>query len=223
MKYIAHRGKTIHALENTKEAFLAAASDSHYDGIECDIYTSKDKEFFCFHDESTKRLSKTKHLVMDLSFDELKQIKLIDKTNQAYKIPHLIEFLNICKTYQKQPVIEIKKMHSITNLHDFLSLLEDFMMLKPIVISYNIDYLKYLRALSEIDLYLLTASIDDQIIYDCRVNEINFNLDKKTIHKTLVTKLKKKGFIIGAFTVNSKKQEAEFKDLKIDFITTDKL
>lgn len=223
MKYIAHRGKTIHALENTKEAFLDAAKDSHYDGIECDIYTSRDGEFFVFHDESTKRLSREKHLVMDLTFDELKQIKLTDKLSNFYEIPHIIEFLDICKTYQKQPVIEIKKLHDITNLHNFLALLDDYRGLNPIVISFNIDYLKYLRAISNIELYLLTNDINDQLIYDCRVNELNFNIDKKIINKEIVTKLKKKGFKVAVFTVNSKKQENEFKNLKIDLLTTDKL
>ncbi len=223
MKYIAHRGKTINALENTKEAFIDAALDSHFEGIECDVYTSSDGEFIIFHDEDMKRLSSKKQNIMDLSYEEIKQIKLHDKHKNIYEVPHLVEFLDICKKYQKKPIIEIKKIHDITLLHHLVVLLEDYLELEPVLISFNINYLKYIRAISNIKLYFLTTYVDDQIIYDSRVNELNLYINKETLDKSLVKKLKKKGFEIGVFTVNDKKNESKFKELDIDLFTTDKL
>ncbi|BCR35772.1 glycerophosphodiester phosphodiesterase [Mariniplasma anaerobium] len=223
MKYIAHRGKTISALENTKEAFMDAALDPHFDGVECDIYTSNDGEFIIFHDESTKRLSSKNHQIMDLSYEEIKQIKLFDKKKNNYEIPHLVEFLDICKAHHKKPIIEIKKIHDITQLHNLFAIIGDYDDLDPVIISFNINYLKYLRAITDIDLYLLTTFIDDELIYDCRVNLLNLYLNKESINKTLVEKLKKKGFNLGVFTVNDKKTESICKELMIDLLTTDKL
>lgn len=223
MKYIAHRGKTINALENTKEAFIDAALDSHFEGIECDIYTSSDHEFIVFHDESTKRLSTKNQKIMDLSYDEIKQIKLYDKNKKIYGIPHLVEFLDICKAHQKNPIIELKKIHDISLLNNLFVILDDYANLEPVIISFNMNYLKYLRAISNIKLYLLTTDVDDQLIYDCRVNELNLYINKESLNKSLVEKLKKKGFSIGVFTVNDKKIESKCRELNIDLFTTDKL
>jgi glycerophosphoryl diester phosphodiesterase len=223
MKYIAHRGKTTNALENTKEAFTAAALDPHFDGIECDIYTSNDGEFVIFHDESTKRLSSENYQLMDLSYEKIKQLTLFDKKKNTYEVPHLVEFLDICKMHNKKPIIEIKKIHDITQLNNLFVILDDYANLEPIIISFNINYLKYLRALSIIDLYLLTTDVDDELIYDCRVNSLNLYINKESVNKALIQKLKKKGFNIGVFTVNDKKNEAICKELVIDLLTTDKL
>jgi glycerophosphoryl diester phosphodiesterase len=160
---------------------------------------------------------------MDLSYDEIKQVKLYDKDKKTYEIPHLVEFLDICKKHDKKPIIEIKKVHDITQLNQLLVMLEDYAILEPTIISFNLNYLKYIRAISSIKLYLLTLDIDDQLIYDCRVNELNFYINKESLDKVMIEKLKKKGFEIGVFTVNDKKNELKCIDLNIDLLTTDKL
>lgn len=223
MKYIAHRGKTDNALENTIEAFIAAANDPHFDGIECDIYTTQDKEFVIHHDHTLERFADMDDQIMDLTYDEIKNIKLYDKNSNVYHIPHLVEFLDICKKHQKRPIVEIKKIHDISLLHNLLVLLEDYEMINPMIISFDLNYLKYLRTSSTLDLYYLTNEITDEMMYDCRVNEINFYINKESVCKQTITTLKKKGFLIGVFTVNDKKTEELCKSLELDYITTDKL
>ena len=56
MKMIAHRGYSKYELENTKEAFLAAANRSYF-GIETDITLLKDRSMVLFHDDDLKRLA----------------------------------------------------------------------------------------------------------------------------------------------------------------------
>lgn len=223
MKYIAHRGKTTDALENTIEAFLAAAQDPHYIGIECDLRTSSDYEFIIFHDDSTKRLSDKDQLIADLTYDEIKSLILYDEKKKTYAIPHIIEYLNICKSYEKRPIIEIKKIHEISLLQNLLSLLDDYLMIEPIIISYDMNYLKYIRAFSMIELFIITNQVDENLIYDCRVNEINFNIDEVSVDKDIIENLRKKGFKTAVFTVNDKERAAIYEALKIDFLTTDKL
>lgn len=223
MKYIAHRGLTKDDLENTVEAFLKASSDVHYDGIECDIFTTKDGEFVIHHDQDFMRLAQDNRKIMELTYDEIKIIELKDQNNKIFHVPHLVEFLDICMKAKKKPVIEIKKIHDITMLHHLLTLLEDYMDLNPMIISYSIDYLKYMRTLSHIELYLLTDEINEQLIYDCKVNELHFYIDKKVLSKETVELLKQDGFSIGVFTVNEKTVETKCKDYEIDFLTTDLL
>ena len=47
MEYIAHRGKTQEALDNTIEAFEHAGQDAHFIGIECDIHSTLDGVLSC--------------------------------------------------------------------------------------------------------------------------------------------------------------------------------
>jgi len=221
MEYIAHRGKTIKFLENTVEAFVDAAKDSHFDGIECDVYTTLDHEFVIHHDHNFLRLAQDERHIMDVTYQELESINLVDQKNKTYKVPHLVEFLNICKTYKKRPIIEIKEIHDITLLHQLITLLDDYMEISPTIISFNINYLKYLRTISHIDLYFLTTEITEQFMYDCRVNEINFNINKESLSKETISILKKKGFKVGVFTVNEQDIENNCKKLNVEFITTD--
>lgn len=50
---ISHRGESIDAPENTLPAFETAVSRGF--GFECDVYLSKDKRVFTFHDRNLKR------------------------------------------------------------------------------------------------------------------------------------------------------------------------
>ena len=50
---IAHRGESIDAPENTMAAFRTAVERGF--GFECDVYLSKDKELFTFHDNNLER------------------------------------------------------------------------------------------------------------------------------------------------------------------------
>lgn len=223
MLYIAHRGKTIKSLENTIEAFTAAALDPHYDGIECDIYSTKDGEFIVHHDSTLKRLAAIDQPIMDLTYQELRNVKLFDQHKKSYQIPHLVEFLDLCKKYRKRPIIEIKKIHDITLLNSLVVLLEDYKDLDVALISFDLNYLKYARALSSLELYLLTTEITDQLIYDCQANGLHFNMSKELVSKELIQRLQKRSFKIGVFTVNDRETEEICKLLKLDFLTTDSL
>jgi glycerophosphoryl diester phosphodiesterase len=219
MEYIAHRGKTQEALENTTKAFEHAGQDDHFVGIECDIHSTLDGVFVVHHDDSIKNLNNDNRKIIDMNFHEIKDIKLEGK----YDIPTLETFLEICKTYKKIPMIEIKKVANIEHLNQLLILLDLYKDIKPIIISFNINYLKYLRAISDIELYFLTTEITDQNMYDCRVNELNYYINKESLNGQTIKVLKSKGFKIGVFTVNEKEIEEQAKKLSLNYLTTDSL
>ena len=220
MEYIAHRGKTKEALENTLEAFIEAGKDQHYVGIECDIHSTLDGVFVVHHDETLKRLADDERNIIDVNYEDIKDIELSDET-KSYALPTLESFLDICMTYKKIPMIEIKRVSNIEHLNQLLIMLELYHELNPIIISFNINYLKYLRAISNLELYFLTKEITEQNMYDCRVNEINYYINKESIDKLTIKTLKSKGFKIGVFTVNDEETEEEAKKLNIDYLTTD--
>lgn len=219
MEYIAHRGKTQEALDNTIEAFEHAGQDAHFIGIECDIHSTLDGVFVVHHDDIIHTKDSNDRKITEMNFQEIKGLKLKNQND----IPIIEHFLDICKTYHKVPMIEIKKVANIEHLNQLLTLLELYKEIKPIIISFNINYLKYIRAISDIELYFLTTIITDENMYDCRVNELNYYIDKESLDELTIKTLKSKGFKIGVFTVNEKEIEQQAKKLSIDYLTTDTL
>ena len=226
MKYIAHRGLSSKAPENTIAAFTLAGQKQRFFGIECDLYTTKDGRFVVFHDEQLKRMTGVEGAVMDYACNELLQMTIIKgsriKQYPDQKIPTFEEYLDVCSYYNKTAVIEIKKIHDITQLTDLVNTIDERIGLSVIIISFNINYLKYIRAISNAELQLLTDQVDDETIYECRVNQLDVSMPKEMITLQLVKKLKKEGFKIGTFTVDEAKTMIEFEKYGIDYLTTNR-
>ena len=227
MKYIAHRGFSSKAPENSIPAFeLAALSNTHF-GIECDVHQTKDDQFVVFHDDNLKRMTRKDVLLADLTYDELKLIPLKSGKNiRKYTnstIPLLVNMLEICSKSNKTAVIELKRLNDISQLLNLMSLIEQFPGLSVVIISFNMNYLKFLRAISNVPLQLLTSTLNDEIIYDCRVNQLDFSLDKKIAIQKNIKRLKKEGFKISVWTVDDPKKAESLRKSGIDYITTDKL
>lgn len=109
---IAHRGlhKGFEIPENSILAFNEAIKNNY--AIEFDVQITKDKKLVVFHDEDLKRICFINKKVSQLTYDELKNLKLY-KTSQGI---HLLEdVLNLVKG--KVPLlIEIKNYADIPNL-----------------------------------------------------------------------------------------------------------
>jgi glycerophosphoryl diester phosphodiesterase len=227
MKQIAHRGFSSQAPENTIASFNLAAQSEHFYGIECDIYTTKDHEFVVFHDEDLKRMAKQPITIMDSTYEELLSYPILTgsriKSYPHQTIPKLTDYLDICETYQKAAIIELKKVHEMEKLSDLLQVLENYPTVKKIIISFNLNYLKYMRSISDIELQFLTEKVTDSLIYDLRVNHIDFSINQASAKPNLIAKLKKKGFKIAIYTVNNKYQARRLAKLGIDYITSDKI
>jgi glycerophosphoryl diester phosphodiesterase len=227
MKYIAHRGLSSQAPENTIASFSLAAKNQHFYGIECDVYSTKDGEFVVFHDDNLKRMAKATRNIMDLTYPELSEYSIKTgskiRTYRNEKIPLLTAFLDICLDNNKAAVIEIKKVHDITQLTNLVAILDNYPSLTVILISFNLNYLKYLRAITNIDLQYLTQSISTEIMYDCRANHIDMSVDKDKLTPAIVKKLKKEGFKIAVYTVDSISQALQYEKMGIDFLTTNSL
>ena len=83
-----HRGGAEETIENTLDAFKYSA-DLGFVYMETDVQATSDGEIVVFHDSDLKRMAGVNKKIEDLSFQEVKQIKLMGKTN----IPSLNEVL----------------------------------------------------------------------------------------------------------------------------------
>lgn len=122
MNIYAHRGlfdnKKI--VENTIPAFKKALKDDL--NIELDIRLTKDKKIVVFHDDSLKRLTGIDKLVRDMTYDELKMIKLLDTLDT---IPLLEDVLKLVGG-RSILLIEIKELFSNSTLKELNKLLLDY-------------------------------------------------------------------------------------------------
>ena len=227
MKLIAHRGLSSLAPENTIKAFELAAVEESFYGIECDIHETKDGHFVVFHDDDLKRMAKVHLNIDDMTYDDIQKypIKAGSKYRQypEQNIPLIQDFLMICEENQKAAIIEIKKINDIEHLHNLLNIFDDFPSIEIILISFNLNYLKYIRAISDMPLQFLTDKITESLIYDLRVNQIDFSIQKDSFKPNQIAKLKKKGFMVATFTVNKKSTLKQLTNFGIDYVTTDKI
>ena len=117
-RFIAHRGFSSEAPDNTIRAFMLAGEAGFW-GAETDIRKTKDGHFVCFHDDSLYATCGDSRKVGDLTLDEIQEIMIIKGSNydkykndeKAIRIPTLEEYLAVCKKYNMVPVIEIKQKY----------------------------------------------------------------------------------------------------------------
>ena len=96
---IAHRGNHVAAQENTLAAFQNAIN-VEADYVEIDLRTSKDSQLVIMHDGTVNRMTNGIGKVSDLTWAELKQLKVIEKNHPEWpeqSIPLFSEVLKLCK------------------------------------------------------------------------------------------------------------------------------
>jgi len=98
LKFVAHRGESAIAPENTVEAYVLAWKNGKSWGAETDVYLSKDHVLMCCHDESTLR---TCGVDWPLRNHTVAELKTLDAGNwkgaqwTGCRIPTLREVLTV--------------------------------------------------------------------------------------------------------------------------------
>ena len=141
LKYkLIHRGffDNEKIVENTIKAFKKANSSGH--PYELDVRLTKDEKVVVFHDENLKRLGNTNKKISDMTYDEIKKVKLLGVDT----IPLFEDVLKLDNKYGI--MIEIKNENNNRTLENkLLELLSSYD--KPYsIISYNKKSLRYIRS-----------------------------------------------------------------------------
>ena len=114
-KFIAHRGLSAEAPENTLRAFELAGQAGFW-GAETDVRKTSDGHFILMHDATFNRMCGVNKKPEDLTLEEIRNLKIASGNNYSlYKndmlattVPTLEEYLQCCLKYNMVPVIEIK-------------------------------------------------------------------------------------------------------------------
>ncbi len=225
MKMIAHRGYSKYELENTKEAFLAAANRSFF-GIETDITMLRDHSMILFHDDDLKRLAEDDTKIRDLTFKEAMRIELKAKGTYHtyhYHITTPLEYLRICKHYHKYPVIELKWGIDNEAVDEIMKLiLEEDMYDQSMIICYTYDTIIYIKEhYPNYHLqFLLGYLYSEELVQKCLDNQISLDLRHDLVTKELVDKFHARGLEINTWTVDDKEEYNRLVACGVDYITS---
>lgn len=221
VRYIAHRGFSSKAPENTIPAYEEAGK-SKYWGAETDIAETSDGEFILMHDNTVDRTTNGTGTVGDMTLEQIKALTIDAGSNISkysnLKVPTLREYLLCCKRYNMVPIIECKV---INNIEGFLNIIKELNMEKQvIVISFNNDTLKTLREYSK-DIRIQTLTCES--IEVCKQYNFDVNLYDTTVNANLVNQFHTNGIKVNVWTINSNTRRLELESFGVDYITTDSL
>ena len=96
---VAHRGDHVDAPENTIAAYELGIKHG-VDFVEIDLRTTKDSQLVIMHDATVNRMTNGNGKVSELSFAEIRQLTLADKTRPElgkHQVPSFEEVLKVCK------------------------------------------------------------------------------------------------------------------------------
>jgi len=225
-QYVAHRGLSAEAPENTVRAFELAAARK-YNAMETDIRRTKDHRLVLMHDASLKRMCKKDILVKDLTYDELKKIPIVGGNHpEKYKddpkaqyVPLLSEYLTICKDSGMVPMMELKDKWNEEEpldedyLTDIVRQVKEVMGNSPtIYVSFNIRSLLGMQKVLEKDkittvtLYHLVRNIGGLDLSWYRRHGIHLSIQGKANKLRDIRKAKKAGIRLVVWTVDDPDQ-----------------
>lgn len=225
VRYIAHRGYSGKAPENTIPAYEEAGKAKYW-GAETDIAETLDGEFVLMHDDTVDRTTNGTGSVSEMTLEQIKALTIDAGSNISkypdLKVPTLREYLACCKRYNMVPIIECK---TITNVEGFYNILQELNMVKQvIVISFQNGTLQALREFSK-DIRIQTLSPGDVEAGIALCKQYNYDVDLHypNVTEDVVKQYHNNGIKVNVWTVSDDAIRLELESFGVDYITTDKL
>jgi glycerophosphoryl diester phosphodiesterase len=216
MLNIAHRGASGYEPENTLRSFSRALT-MNVDAIELDVHLTKDKKLVVIHDNSVKRTTNGKGWVKNFT---LKQIKTLD-AGLDEKVPTLKEVFDLVN---KKVFINIELKGKGT-AKPVARLIEQYVKKgwwynHFIISSFNFKELEnFYNVNKKVRIGVLFERFPDKYFQKAAlVNAYSINFPLTKVTKKYVEKAHKQGLKVLVWTVNTKKDIAKMKKLKVDGI-----
>ncbi len=219
VQIVAHRGFSGLYPENTLLSFQKA-KELGVDFVELDIRQTKDGELVVLHDERIDRTTDGKGSVREMTFKEIRRYDAgKGKGFPGEKIPHLEEVFPLLDSGPGL-LIEIKECDT----EKLACLLEKNKMTEKIFIgSFHLEYVKQIRKfLPEVPTSLISGSVPENlhclITWGIRKLDLEFHSLKADTAKKLVAS----GFLVNAWTPDSRKDLSCTISWQVQFITTNR-
>ncbi|MCC5942414.1 MAG: glycerophosphodiester phosphodiesterase [Balneolaceae bacterium] len=237
-EFIAHRGASWLAPENTMAAFQLAW-EMDVDAVELDVFLTKDGEVVVFHDPNTKRITGHDGNIEEMTLDELRELDFGSWKSSQWEgesIPTLYEALSTLPK-GKRIFVDVKSDTSIVRpMLDVFDKIEHFPH-QIVVIAFSYELAAKTKKLRpRTPVYWLVGfgynSEDDQwnpSMDDIIERALKANLDGVNLHfagparwEESVHKIREAGLGYYVWTVNNIEDAQKAIELGVDGITTDR-
>ncbi|MBQ3705967.1 MAG: hypothetical protein II888_05880 [Clostridia bacterium] len=221
---IAHRGLSGLERENTCAAFVAAGNHSYY-GIETDIHRTKDGRYIVFHDDDLTRLLGDERIVEEMTFSELRALRLTDhdgREREDLMLPSLEEYIRICRKYNKESVLEIKNHFAPEDLDRVIGIIQaEGWLGRTIFISFDLPNCLCLREkLPEQRIQYLVEVCDAQVLQTLKEYRLDLDMDYQRCTRDIVDACHAMGRAVNVWTVNEPEDGRRLAGYGVDFITS---
>lgn len=223
---VAHRGLSGLERENTASAFVAAGNRSYF-GMETDVRVTADGNFILLHDNDTVRCGGDYLIPEQSTLRTIQSVQLFDIDGKRgridLRVPEMVDYLRICKKYDKVGVLEFKGWFSVENMEKVVAIVkEEYSLDKMIFISFSIDNLKNLRTVCpESHCQFLTGEYKQEIID--MLKELKMGIDiwsTALTEEAQVKHLLEEGIEVNVWTVDDKELAEKLISWGVQYVTT---
>ena len=220
---IAHRGVSGLETENTKEAFIIAGNKRYY-GIETDVHVTLDGKFLICHDDNILRVTGKDLIIEQTNYDDIIKNKIYKfKTDiNQLEFPNLTDYINICKKYNKEAILEIKNE---VKEEDALRIVEEIKSIgwleHTTIISFCvINLLNIRKYYKDIKLQFLTGEFNDDLLKTLVNNNISLDYYFGNLTKEIIDKMHDNNLVVNCWTVDKEIDADNLIDMGVDMITS---
>lgn len=227
-KFVAHRGYSGYAPENSIAAFEFAGSMGFW-GIETDISQTIDGKFVCMHDETLDRTTDGDGEVGAYTLEQIEEFTIDSgnylRTTENLKIPRFEEYLDICRQYGCVAVIEIK---TISDYDAFLSVIYESGLENRCIITGTLNDLKEVRARNT-TIPVMAIGYYPEPYHELleQIAEIPDNrgvlYNYPQVEENVVKMLHDQNVYCAVWSVDDTEIAEEYVDYGVDFIVTNKI
>jgi glycerophosphoryl diester phosphodiesterase len=232
MKIISHRGASAYAPENTLTAFRLAVEMGSKD-FEFDVHQTSDGILVVHHDYSLRMTAGRDVRIGALTWAELKKINVAQhyRADKRFQhVPRLEEVIDIIGPAAELLNFEVKNDGNVyPGIEDKLLAFiksKPGMFEKALVSSFDHRTLRRFRELShDLKLAYLGHGLSTMLLLPAikkarAVRAVNFHLALRIAFKINISRIKKAGFNVCVYTVNTRKDARRMQAIGVDGIFT---
>jgi glycerophosphoryl diester phosphodiesterase len=236
--FIAHRGASHDAPENTLAAFRLAWKQNA-DGIEADFFLTKDEQIVCIHDDTTKRTAGVNLRIADSIFDQLRQLDVGSWKDGRWsneRIPRIDEVLETVPK-GKKIYVEVKCGPEIVPPLERAFAKSRLTLGQIVVISFRAEVVAAVKkATPGVKAFWLVAYHKDQQtgkwgptmdeiiakLQQCQADGLGTEANREVVDPRFIQRLRRDGFEIHAWTIDDLETARYFATLGVDSIITNR-
>lgn len=230
VRFIAHRGFTPLAPENTLASFSEAGKRNFW-AIETDVHKTLDGALVCCHDSNTLKMYGEDMVIEESPLAELQRLRVIRGNNsesierEYLRMPLFSEYLDICRKYDAVPFLESKG--SVEIVPDIISCLRQEDMLETSVFSsIQLEHILAAAELSDdIFLHHIFSSEEYLPLFGKRGNcGLSYNYpDLSKVPDGLIERTHEAGVRVCLRAGDSVEKCLAMLEMKLDYIPTNKI